>query len=151
MEKNTPFWCSLCKKGFFCKSNLNRHNKRKHSEKPQYFDCDLCKKSYKQKISLIVHMRQEHFTEKDRKIECPKCDKKFSYKESFKRHIQNIHSDNNKKRKREVDKKIENSSKKSKKNVSNFYYSFDLRQTNIKIIYRLYLIQLLVRQTKQKK
>ncbi|XP_020797479.2 zinc finger protein 271-like [Boleophthalmus pectinirostris] len=78
--------CSVCKKRFREKHQLNRHHRIHTGEKP--FSCTICKKTFSQNTSLIAH-RRTHTGE--RPYNCPFCEKAFLSSSDRDKH-QRIHT-----------------------------------------------------------
>ena len=76
--------CEICQKE--CLSNLAlRNHKRKH----KYQNCSKCLKSFNL-INFTRHFKScknEPKKKSDKKVECPKCFKEFSWTQSMKRHL----------------------------------------------------------------
>lgn len=95
--KVKPYKCDHCNKYFSCKSNLNRHIKRRvHNKKDAIIivspkmniakkkECHICKKKiYAQNMG--DHMKNIHYKVKPYK--CDHCDKYFFCKSNLNRHI----------------------------------------------------------------
>lgn len=102
-HKVKPYKCDQCNKYFSCKSNLNRHIKRRvHNKKDEVNkkdeiiivspkmniakkkECHICKKKiYAQNMG--DHMKNIHYKVKPYK--CDHCDKYFFCKSNLNRHI----------------------------------------------------------------
>ncbi|XP_015277211.1 PREDICTED: zinc finger protein 586-like [Gekko japonicus] len=85
-EGKRRYSCSVCGKGFTCKSSLNRHQVTHTGENPH--KCPHCGEKFTRRASLIVHQRI-HTGEKPYK--CFTCGKSFSVNSTLIRH-QRIHT-----------------------------------------------------------
>ncbi|XP_025115211.1 zinc finger protein 58-like [Pomacea canaliculata] len=82
------FACDVCGKKFTYKCNLNAHRSSHYSEKP--FQCNVCMKSFRLKFLLKCHMRCHN---QELQYICPICGKGFTRQQNVKRHIHQMHSD----------------------------------------------------------
>ncbi|XP_077570804.1 uncharacterized protein LOC144195213 [Stigmatopora nigra] len=76
------FRCSVCGKGFTCKSHWMRHIRTHTGEKS--FCCSVCGKTFSRKEHVELHMRT-HTGEKP--FRCMVCGTTFSVKQSLKKHM----------------------------------------------------------------
>ncbi len=51
------YWCEVCRKGFTCKSNFDRHNVKHEGVD---FPCNRCSKRFKTQFSLKKHLLSDH-------------------------------------------------------------------------------------------
>ena len=77
-------FCTLCEKGFFDKSDLDKHNRNVHEDKREI--CQECGLSFKK---INTHIQNVHRKEHVKDI-CPECGKSFSNSE-LKEHIRSVH------------------------------------------------------------
>ncbi|XP_039675678.1 gastrula zinc finger protein XlCGF57.1-like [Perca fluviatilis] len=77
-----PFSCSECGKGFGRKEHLKTHMMNHRGERP--FNCSVCEESFTRGERLKIHMRI-HTGEKP--FNCSECDKRFRKSQDLKRHI----------------------------------------------------------------
>jgi DNA-directed RNA polymerase subunit RPC12/RpoP len=78
--------CETCGETFAWKSTLNRHNEKVHSNRPKkLFPCEACDKVYLSQSMLTDHLRRDH--QKERKNECPNCEKVFYKSHDLKVHL----------------------------------------------------------------
>lgn len=117
-NSGNTFNCLNCEKFFKCKSYLNYHINRCHSDRPRVrLPCKLCKKSFANKNGLkrhvkFVHQQQkpyscflcpsrftenhimlQHFntTHYGLKLPCDICGELLATKDTLKLHIRNVH------------------------------------------------------------
>ena len=76
--------CYLCEKGFFGKSELDKHNRNVHEDKIKRDICQECGLSFKR---IKTHIQNVHRKEY---VICPECGKSFSNSE-LKEHIRSVH------------------------------------------------------------
>ena len=81
--------CKICEFKTKFKSCLENHILFRHSDSRQFrCDYDNCNKSFKTKNCL----KQHKYTHSEKKLECDKCDKKFTYPSSLCSHKRKKHS-----------------------------------------------------------
>ena len=83
-EYNQHYGCQLCSKVFNRKSLLENHIRRHFDYRP--FKCTSCEKSFKTRQYLTGHINGVH--KNDKQFVCDKCDARFSWRTTWKRHIQ---------------------------------------------------------------
>ena len=81
LPKERSFVCSICNKGFFHHSALQRHARSHTDDRP--YKCEVCGNVYRQHASLLRH-HSVHTGE--RPFKCETCGKSFRTKEVFKVH-----------------------------------------------------------------
>jgi KRAB domain-containing zinc finger protein len=64
--------------------NLKLHNSRTHTQ----VQCGICKEECAGRDKLKLHNK---IHEKEKRLECPRCDKKFGKKHHLSRHILELH------------------------------------------------------------
>jgi len=84
-EFNQRFQCQYCSKIFNRKALLENHIRRHFDYRP--FKCTQCEKSFKTKQYLTGHINGVH--KNDKQFVCDKCDARFSWRTTWKRHVQN--------------------------------------------------------------
>lgn len=84
-EFNQRFQCQYCSKLFNRKTLLENHIRRHFDYRP--FKCTECDKSFKTKQYLTGHINGVH--KNDKQFVCDKCDARFSWRTTWKRHMQN--------------------------------------------------------------
>jgi len=77
--------CPKCPKKFMFKSDLTRHDKRKHSNK-QKLTCNNCSKEFSCQQNLLYH-EKSHKSE----FKCNKCNKNFKKEQYFAKHMAEKH------------------------------------------------------------
>ena len=93
-EFNQRFQCQYCSKLFNRKTLLENHIRRHFDYRP--FKCTQCDKSFKTKQYLTGHVNGVH--KNDKQFVCDKCDARFSWRTTWKRHVQNHINKANKKK-----------------------------------------------------
>ncbi|XP_065661538.1 zinc finger protein 92 isoform X5 [Hydra vulgaris] len=83
-EFNQHYSCQLCSKLFNRKTLLENHIRRHFDYRP--FKCNSCEKSFKTRQYLTGHINGVH--KNDKQFVCDKCDARFSWRTTWKRHIQ---------------------------------------------------------------
>ncbi|XP_034054389.1 zinc finger protein 227-like isoform X2 [Gymnodraco acuticeps] len=83
---NKPFSCSVCKKAFTYRRNIQRHMRVHTREKP--IRSSVCKKSFSQSGSLKEHTK---IHKGEKAFSCSFCTKTFAFSDSFKKHMR-IHT-----------------------------------------------------------
>lgn len=79
------FQCQYCSKIFGRKTLLENHIRRHFDYRP--FKCNFCEKSFKTRQYLTGHVNGVH--KNDKQFVCDKCDARFSWRTTWKRHVQN--------------------------------------------------------------
>lgn len=88
--------CTVCKKRFVTKSKLEIHTKERHlkdTDPHRYFPCGQCDAKFKTYARMYVHRRIHR--KNTAVFICYYCDKEFPRREYIARHMQNIHSGKN--------------------------------------------------------
>ena len=75
-------YCTLCEKGFYMQSDLERHNREAHEDKREV--CPECGLSFR-KVS--IHIKNVHSADKLQRA-CPECGKTFG---DVKEHMRSVH------------------------------------------------------------
>jgi len=86
-----PFECKDCDKRFGTKEHLKNH-RLVHHENPNAFQCKVCNKNLANKNSLKRHL-ETHEENPAKSFKCLKCQKTFRFKQNWKLHWQNKHSE----------------------------------------------------------
>ena len=73
-SKERQHECSICKKSFFTKENLQRHQITHTNERP--FTCEKCSAKFKVKSALTAHMASHN---EEKPFKCHICDQAFRY------------------------------------------------------------------------
>ena len=84
-EFSQSFQCQYCSKIFGRKTLLENHIRRHFDYRP--FKCPHCEKSFKTRQYLTGHINGVH--KNDKQFVCDKCDARFSWRTTWKRHMQN--------------------------------------------------------------
>ena len=87
-NENLAFGCSLCRKAFRDKHDVERH-KRIHHKKVKRYSCPVCSFKTSFRSSLLRHEKRMHKTpefDRDGKIICEVCRKTFTTEFSLRRH-----------------------------------------------------------------
>ena len=99
--KVKPFVCDVCKKAFSFRVSLEKHSKnhlgtsngqafKKVIKKRIKFSCEMCSEVFTLTRKLKDHMKTVHdFHGKVKPFVCDVCKKAFSFKASYRKHIQN--------------------------------------------------------------
>jgi len=96
-EFTQSFTCQYCPKVFGRKTLLENHIRRHFDYRP--YKCPHCEKSFKTRQYLTGHINGVH--KNDKQFVCDKCDARFSWRTTWKRHMQNhLLKDKRKKSKR---------------------------------------------------
>uniref|UniRef100_UPI003B75B51F C2H2-type zinc finger protein n=1 Tax=Candidatus Sororendozoicomonas aggregata TaxID=3073239 RepID=UPI003B75B51F len=82
------FQCELCYKYFSTKESCKVHKKTIHSD-AKNFQCPKCTKAFKQNSNLKKHLIVHGIGD----YKCHICEKVFSVKPEFQRHMQRLHPD----------------------------------------------------------
>ena len=83
-EFSQRFQCQYCSKLFNRKTLLENHIRRHFDYRP--FKCTQCDKAFKTKQYLTGHINGVH--KNDKQFVCDKCDARFSWRTTWKRHVQ---------------------------------------------------------------
>jgi KRAB domain-containing zinc finger protein len=81
---HTEVQCENCMEKMAGLHNLKLHNIRTHTP----VQCGICKEECAGRDNLELHNKTH---EKEKRLECPRCDKKFGKKHHLSRHIFNLH------------------------------------------------------------
>jgi len=89
-----PFKCEYCERRFITKQSLSRHIMNKHAAEsglpvPVHV-CELCGKEFKSKKNLKEH-RYYHAENTDNRQQCEICHKVLKQKNSYMKHMVNVH------------------------------------------------------------
>ena len=86
--------CSHCSQGLTTKRELKKHLKTAHkrtSNKRGEYVCSVCSATFQHVSNLSRHMRNLHGPE-GKKFQCPKCPRKYKYKQNMLVHFESSHS-----------------------------------------------------------
>ena len=106
------FTCSVCNVTFHRAEHLKRHVDKFHSDpkKPNH-KCEKCQKVFKHKRSLVQHEQ----THDEEKFACSVCNITYTRKSNLNKHMQQKHTDSNKRSKIEEEDEVAEKCHKKKK------------------------------------
>lgn len=81
--------CSKCEALFFCRVDLNRHFKNKHTAAEIKCIHENCERKFHTNAKLKEHVKTRH--EKLKEFLCSYCESSFSQYNNLKRHIDSVH------------------------------------------------------------
>jgi len=89
-----PFKCEYCEQRFITKQSLSRHIMNRHAAETglpvAVHVCELCGKEFKSKKNLKEH-RYYHADNQDNRQQCEICHKVLKQKNSYMKHMVNVH------------------------------------------------------------
>ena len=83
--------CTLCKKTFTKKYNLDMHMFCVHGNEKN-FECSICGKRFNRKGNLGIHHKNKHGSQ-DRPFQCNNCDATFKQSPHLKQHMKKVHKE----------------------------------------------------------
>ena len=102
-QKEKPFSCNICQKGFSSKGNMKTHTSVVHEGHKPY-RCEVCNRCFSHKVQLKFHFAKVHVGKKqtlDLKVkkqepfQCNICQIIFSRKDRLLKHISRVHEGEN--------------------------------------------------------
>eukprot|EP01084_Bolivina_argentea_P150271 262442_1 len=94
-ENDKPFYCTQCPKMYRAAGGLDYHVRKIHQGEIN-FHCKYCEKPFFNKSQLKLHQETHTRSTKteEKKFPCPHCSRLFRMKYYLKRHVINIHMQN---------------------------------------------------------
>uniref|UniRef100_A0A1A9WQM9 C2H2-type domain-containing protein n=1 Tax=Glossina brevipalpis TaxID=37001 RepID=A0A1A9WQM9_9MUSC len=80
------YFCSVCQKGFYHRSEMENHEKTTHTQVT--YNCELCGFNTNYQKSMDIHMAK-HNNQKE--FQCEFCSKQFTRKHVLKQHMRRYH------------------------------------------------------------
>ena len=93
LQMTRPFSCTECKYETDTKYYLQNHKRTMHVAKEGLWICAKGKCAENPRSFINNHLLKKH-QDCHEEIKCEKCDKKFTAKRNFRRHIKTVHKDN---------------------------------------------------------
>ena len=92
VEKEPPFqfFCGLCNKSFPTKPKFKKHVDSHKYQKPNRYKCDKCPKKFAQLSKFNLHAAVHN---KNKKISCNDCERKFEKNSELLAHTHSVHDE----------------------------------------------------------